>query len=101
MTGEVTDRFNEITLFGMALFWQKATEIFTKFIIHFLTYRVERLFNSKFYFLALNSLQNLQFIFSHTEQNPYLTRNFTAYLFYRSVSNWTKYGLLGHRSLRS
>ena len=24
MTGEVTDRFNEITLFGMALFWQKA-----------------------------------------------------------------------------
>ena len=23
MTGEVTDRFNEITLFGMALFWQK------------------------------------------------------------------------------
>ena len=26
MTGEVTDRFNEITLFGMALFWQKAIE---------------------------------------------------------------------------
>ena len=25
MTGEVTDRFNEIILFGMALFWQKAT----------------------------------------------------------------------------
>ena len=23
MTGEVTDRFNKITLFGMALFWQK------------------------------------------------------------------------------
>ena len=48
MTGEVTDRFNEITLFGMALFWQKAIEFFTKFIIHFLTYRVERLFNSEF-----------------------------------------------------
>ena len=30
MTGEVTDRFNEITLFGMALFWQKAIEFFTK-----------------------------------------------------------------------
>ena len=40
MTGEVTDRFNEITLYGMALFWQKAIESFTKFIIHFLTYRV-------------------------------------------------------------
>ena len=26
MTGEVTDRFNEITLSGMALFWQKAIE---------------------------------------------------------------------------
>ena len=38
MTGEVTDKFNEITLFGMALFWQKAIEFFTKFIIHFLTY---------------------------------------------------------------
>ena len=35
MTGEVTDRFNEITLFGMALFWQKAVEFFTKFIISF------------------------------------------------------------------
>ena len=58
MTGEVTDRFNEITLLGMALFWQKAIEIFTKFMIHFLTYRVERLFNSEFYCLALNSLQN-------------------------------------------
>ena len=43
MTGEVTDRFNEITLFGMALFWQKATEFFTKFMIDFLIYRVERL----------------------------------------------------------
>ena len=40
MTGEVTDRFNEITLFGMALFLQKAIA---------LTYRVERLFNSEFY----------------------------------------------------
>ena len=54
MTGEVTDRFNEITLIGigMALFWQKAIEFFTKFVIHFLTYRVERLFNSEFYCLA-------------------------------------------------
>ena len=26
MTVEVTDRFNEIIVFGMALFWQKATE---------------------------------------------------------------------------
>ena len=39
MTGEVTDKFNEVALFGMALFWQKAIEFFTKFIIHFLTYR--------------------------------------------------------------
>ena len=52
MTGEVTDGFNEITLFGMALFWQKTTEFFTKFMIHFLTCRVERLFNSEFYCLA-------------------------------------------------
>ena len=52
MTGEVTDSFNEITLIGMALFWQKAIEFFTKFIIHFLTYRAERLFNWEFYCLA-------------------------------------------------
>ena len=26
MTGEVTDRFNEMSLFGMVLFWQKAIE---------------------------------------------------------------------------
>ena len=52
MTGEVTDRFNKITLFGMALFWQKAIDIFTKFIIHLLTYRVERLFNLEFCCLA-------------------------------------------------
>ena len=43
MTGEVTDRFNEITSLGMALFWQKAIDFFTKFMIHFLAYRVERL----------------------------------------------------------
>ena len=41
MTGEVTDRFNGITLFGMALFWQKTIEFFAKIIIQFLTYRVE------------------------------------------------------------
>ena len=56
-------RVNEITLFRMALFWQKAIELFTKFIIHFLTYRV-------------------------------VTRNFIAYLFYRSLSDWAEYGLL-------
>ena len=39
MTGEVTDKFNAVALFGMALFWQKAIEFFTKCIIHFLTYR--------------------------------------------------------------
>ena len=49
MTGEVTDRSNETTLFGMALFWQKAIEFFTKFIIHFLTYRAECLFSPEFY----------------------------------------------------
>ena len=54
MTGEVTDRFYKISLFGMALFWQKAIEFFTKFIIRFLTYRVEeRLFNSEFYCLRV------------------------------------------------
>ena len=53
MTGEVTDRFNEITLFGMTLFWQKAVESFTKSIIHFLTYKVERLFNSEWYCLLV------------------------------------------------
>ena len=55
MTGEVTDKFNEITFFGMALFWQKAIEFFTKFLIHFLTYRVECLFNLEFYCLAESS----------------------------------------------
>ena len=34
MTGEVTERFNLITLFGMALFRQKTIEFFTKFIIN-------------------------------------------------------------------
>ena len=72
MTGEVTDRLNEITLFGMALFWQKAIEFFTKFIINFLTYRAECLFSPEFYCL-----------------------------FYRSLSDWAEYGLLGHRSMRS
>ena len=32
MTEEVTDRFNEITMFAMALFWQKVTEFFTKLL---------------------------------------------------------------------
>ena len=58
MTGEVRDRFNEITLFGMTLFgmilfWQKAIEVFTSLIIHFLTYKVECLFNSEFYYLLV------------------------------------------------
>ena len=73
MTGELTDRLNETTLFGMALFWQKAIELFTKFIIHFLTYRVECLFSPEFYCLL--------------------------YLFYRSLSDWVEYELLGHRSM--
>ena len=53
MTGEVTDRLNEITLFGMALLWQKAVEFFTKFMIHFLTYRAECLFSPEFYCLLV------------------------------------------------
>ena len=72
MTGEETDRFNEITSFRMALFCQKAIEFFY------------RLYTS----------------FSLT-QNTYLTWNFTAHLFYRSLSDWVEYGLLGHRSMRS
>ena len=32
MTGEVTDKFNEITLFGMVLFWQKAIEFLAKLL---------------------------------------------------------------------
>ena len=51
MTGEVTDRLNGITLFGIALFWQKAIGYFTKCIIHFVTNEVERLFYSGFYCL--------------------------------------------------
>ena len=73
MTGEVTDRFNEITLFGMASFWQKAIEFFTKFIIYFLTYRVERLFNPEFCCLLVLQIS----------------------------SDWAGYGLLVHRSIRS
>ena len=53
MTAEGTDRFNGIPLSGMVLFWQKAVEYFTKFIIHFLTYKVEHLFNSDFYCLLV------------------------------------------------
>ena len=53
MTEEVTDSVNQIAFFGMALFWQKAIEFFTKFIIHFLTYGVERLFNSELYCLLV------------------------------------------------
>ena len=56
MTGEVTDRFSGITLFGMALFWQKTIELYTEFIIHFLTYRVEHLFNSEFYCLLVSQI---------------------------------------------
>ena len=66
MTGEVTDRFNEITLFGMVYFGKK----------------------------QLNSLQNCYKI-------NYLTRNFTAYMFHRSLSDRAEYGLLGHRSMLS
>ena len=57
MNGEVTDRFNGITLFGMAIFWQKAIEFFAKFIIHFLTYRVERLLISEFYCLLVLQIE--------------------------------------------
>ena len=32
MTREVNDTFNEITLVGMVLFWQKAIEFFTKLL---------------------------------------------------------------------
>ena len=53
--------------------WQKAIELFTKFIIHFLTYRAECLFSPEFYCLL--------------------------YLFYRSLSDWVEYELLGHRSM--
>ena len=54
MTGEVTDRFNGITSFiWNCCILAKAIDFFTKFIIHFLTYRVERLFNSEFYCLLV------------------------------------------------
>ena len=53
MTGEVIARFNGIILFGMALFWPKAIEFFTDFVIHFLTYRVEHLINLEFYCLLV------------------------------------------------
>ena len=54
MTGEVTDRFNGITIFRIALFWKK----------------------------QLNTVQNLEFIFSQKKWNTYFTWDFTAYLFY-------------------
>ena len=59
MPGEVTDRFNGITLFRTALFWKK----------------------------QLNTLQNLQFIFSQKKWNAYFTWDFRAYLFYGSLSD--------------
>ena len=48
MTGELTDRLNGITLFGIALFWQKAIEYFTKCVIHFVTDEVEAYFTRDF-----------------------------------------------------
>ena len=54
MTGEVTDRFNGITVFTIVLFWKK----------------------------QLNTLHNLQFIFSQKKWNAYFTRDFTVYLIY-------------------
>ena len=63
MTVEVTDRLNEIILFGMASFWQKAIEFFTKFIIHFLICRAECLFSLEFYcllYLFYRSLSDRQ-----------------------------------------
>ena len=59
MTGEVTDRFNGITLFRIGLIWKK----------------------------QLNTLQNLQYIFSQKKWNAYFTRDSRAYLFYRSLSD--------------
>ena len=53
MTGEVTDGFNGITLFRIVLFWQKATEYFTKLIIHFLTNKVDCLFYTGFHWLLV------------------------------------------------
>ena len=68
MTGEVTDRFNGITLFGMDLVWQKSNEFFTSFIIHFLMDRVERLFNSDLlhaYLITKIGNRNLNIFFFH------------------------------------
>ena len=56
MTGEVTDRLDGITLFGIALFWQKAIEYFIKCTTHF----------------------------SQTRWNAYFTRDFTAYSFFQT-----------------
>ena len=53
MTGDVTDRFNGITLFRIALFWQKAIEYFTKLTIDFLTDKGECLFYMGFYRLLV------------------------------------------------
>ena len=74
MTGDVTAKFNGITLFGIALFWQKAIEFFTNFIIHFLTYRVECLFNSKFYCLLVLQISfrlgGIWIVGSHVDAQP-------------------------------
>ena len=91
MTGEVTDILNEITLFGMALFWQKAIKFFTKFIIHFLTYRAERLLTRNFtaWQKAIEFFTNCHKIhfLTYRVEPAYLSRNFAAYLFYRCLSD--------------
>ena len=48
-----------ITSFGIALFWQKAIEFFTKSIIYFLTYREECLFNSEYRIVLLTCFADL------------------------------------------
>ena len=93
MTGEVTDSFDEITLFGMAIFWQKAIEFFTKFIIHFLIQSRKLIYLGILLLCKkqLNSLQNcykvhfLAYRVTLNTFNTYLTRNFVAFLFYRSL----------------
>ena len=75
MTGEVTDRFNEITLFGMFYFGKK----------------------------QLNPLQNCYKIndsFSHRVERLIDLESYCLYVLPISLSDWAGDGLLGHRSTR-
>ena len=58
MTGEVTDRFDEITLFGTVLFWKKQLNSLQNCykINYSFSHKVERLFDPEFYCLYVSQI---------------------------------------------